>query len=107
MLSPDFVAGVISVCGTFIHIKSARTEQFGFQIKMSPENFELLDYVARSLNLNQKPRLYREKNTEYLLLITRSRKKLLGCVIPFIDDRLYGPKLLCYLQWRSDVLKSV
>lgn len=106
-LTPDFIAGVISVTGTFIHIHSARVEQFGFQIKMAEKNRALLDLIRVSLAIKTPIRKFKEGNTDYVLLITRSRKILIKNIIPFIDDRLIGPKLKDYLQWKEKLLKYV
>ncbi|MCX6780885.1 MAG: hypothetical protein NT003_02080 [Candidatus Magasanikbacteria bacterium] len=104
-LSPDFVAGIISVSGTFIHIHTPRVEQFGFQIKMPRENQELLKLVGKALGIPNKVAVYNESNTHFAVLITRSRKTLVNKIIPFLDSRLLGIKLKHYLQWKDDMIK--
>lgn len=105
--SMDFAAGILSLSATFIHINSARVEQFGFQIKLSKENAELIRIVQACIGLKNRIRFFKEGETSYALLNTRSRKQLVGKVIPFMDEYLRGPKLLPYLQWKKDLIESV
>ncbi len=105
--STEFAAGIVSLSATFIHIDSARVEQFGFQIKLSQENYELIKIVRDCIGIKNPIRFFKEGSTTYALLNTRSRKLLLRKVIPFMDERLRGPKLLPYLQWKQALLKSV
>ncbi len=106
-LSREFVAGIISISATFIHINSSRIEQFGFQIKLSKENFEILNSIRTNLGIETPVRTFKENKVGYALLITRSRKTLLTKIIPFMDEYLFGPKLVSYLQWKKDLLKFV
>ncbi len=103
----DFAAGIVSISATFIHIDSARIEQFGFQIKLSQENYELIKLVRDCIGLKNSIRIFKEGVTSYALLNTRSRKLLLTKVIPFMDEHLRGPKLMNYLQWKQALIKSV
>lgn len=106
VLSTDFIAGVVSVCGTFFHTQSARTNQFGFQIKMSDDNYELVRMVRDAIGISNPIHIYKEGNSRYALLITRSQKTLFNNVIPFVDERIFGQKLPIYLQWKNDLLKQ-
>ncbi len=103
-LSPDFVAGIISTSGTFFHTHTARVEQFGFQIKMRHENYELLRMIRDVLGITNHIHIYREGNTRYAILLTRSKKTLTEKIIPFVDERIYGQKLKDYLQWKKNLL---
>lgn len=105
--SVAFAAGIVSLSATFIHINSARIEQFGFQIKLSSENYELIKLVRDCIGITNPIRIFKEGATRYALLNTRSRKLLINKIIPFMDENLSGPKLLPYLQWKQTLLKSV
>lgn len=105
--SPEFVAGILSVTSTFFHNHSARTENFGFQVKLSQENIELVRLVRKAMSLENKISTFTESGTTYALLNTRSKKTLITRVIPFMDQYLCGPKLVTYLEWRKDLLNSI
>lgn len=105
--SPEFVAGILSLTATFFHNHSARTENFGFQVKLSKENIGLMRLVRRTMSIENKIHLFTESGTTYALLNTRSKKTLIDCVIPFMDQYLCGPKLITYLKWREDLLNSI
>lgn len=102
-----FVAGLAALSATFFQTRTARYNQFGFQMKMSRENFELLEVVRRVIGISTKVNLYTEGATTYALLNTRSKKILLTRVIPFMDQYLRGPKLKNYLLWKESLLDSV
>jgi len=105
--SPEFAAGILSVAATFFHNSSARTENFGFQVKLSAENLELLRLIRKQLCINNNVLTFTEAGTTYVLLNTRSKRTLVENVIPFMDHYLFGPKLVNYLVWREDLLKSL
>ena len=105
--SPEFVAGILSVTATFFHNSSARTENFGFQVKLSVENTELLRLIRKRLQIKNNVLVFTEAGTTYALLNTRSKKTLTDHVIPFMDHYLIGPKLVNYLNWRRDLIKSL
>ncbi len=105
-LSDDFIAGIISVSGSFLHTKTARVEQFGFQIKTPKENFALLEMIRLRLGLKGSVKIYSADGSEYALLITRSKKELLNKIIPFVEHKLLGIKLNQYLNWK-DKLQSI
>lgn len=100
-LSPDFVAGVVSTCGTFFHIQTARIDQFGFQIKLPATNRELLELIRQALGLRSPVRIFQTNETKYALLITRSKKELKAKVVPYLEDRMSGQKLLQFLKWKN------
>lgn len=102
-----FVAGLAALSATFFQTRSARYEQFGFQMKLSRENFELLELVRHVIGIKTKVNLYAEGSTTYALLNTRSKKILLTRVIPFMDQYLRGPKLKNYLLWKESLINSV
>lgn len=105
--SPEFVAGILSTTATFFHNSSARTENFGFQVKLSQENLELLKIVRRTIPIKNQISTFREASTTYVMLNTRSRKTLINNVVPFMDQYLYGPKIIGYLHWRQALLNSI
>jgi len=105
-LSDEFVAGVISVCGTFFHTSTARTEQFGFQIKLPSENEVLLSKIRDAIGLKNRIHLVSSAKTRYVILTVRSRSDLKSKIIPFIDDRICGHKLKSYLNWKRLLIKS-
>ena len=105
--SSEFVAGMLSVTATFFHNNSARTENFGFQVKLSAENMELLRMIRDQLHIKNKVLRFTEAGTTYVLLNTRSKKILIDSVVPFMDHYLFGPKLVTYLKWRDELIKSL
>ncbi len=100
-LSKDFIAGIISTHGSFLHTHSARVEQFGFQIKLTATNYALLELIRESIGLKRPARLFREKNSSYTILTTRSKKELLTKLIPYIDGEIIGPKLAHFERWKA------
>jgi hypothetical protein len=105
--SPEFVAGVLSLSATFFHNNSARTENFGFQVKLAHENRQLLEYIREVVSIKNDIHTFVEGGTKYVLLNTRSKKTLVNYVIPFMDIYLQGPKLVSYQTWRQNLLDSI
>lgn len=106
LYSPEFIAGVLSISATFFQNNSARTTNFGFQVKMSRENLEILKLIRNVIQIKNKITTFTEGGTTYALLNTRSKKTLINRVIPFMDQYLCGPKLVRYMQWRENLLNS-
>lgn len=104
--SPEFIAGYISSCGTFFEIRSTKGDYFGFKIKAPKNNSELLKIIGTRLKIKSPVRIYNEKDIAYAILQTRSKKELLQYIIPFLDDRLFGTKLIQYENWKSKILKT-
>lgn len=103
----EFVAGILSVAATFFHNSTARTENFGFQVKLSKDNAGLLLMIRAAIPIKNNIHYFTEAGTTYALLNTRSKKTLLNNVIPFMDQYLQGPKLVGYLKWRDLLINSI
>jgi hypothetical protein len=106
LLSPDFVAGIISVAGSFTHTQTALTNQFGFQIKLPVQNFVLLELVRRSIGLKLPVKIYGSGKSEYALLLCRSKKELLKTIIPYCSDNLMGYKLNQMIIWKEKMINK-
>lgn len=103
-INRDFVLGVASVCATFFHISSARTEQFGMQIKLPASEIRLLERIRDVIGLKNK--IYKIKNNSTVILIVRSRRSIEQKIFSFFDDGLAGNKLEQYEKWKQAYLRS-
>lgn len=101
-ITHDFIAGVISLNGTFYHTATAKNDQFGFQIKAPCETFQLINEIGIKMGLSHAPKKY----GRLAILHTRSAKEIAKKIIPFCDDRLYGQKLIQYIRWKQEFLKK-
>lgn len=97
-----FIAGIISVSGAFFATQTARSQQFGFQMKMSKDFSKLIDLCSSTMGLTKKSKNYKDRRGhEVALLLIRSENELLNQVIPFMDTYLVGPKLKSYNRWKK------
>lgn len=105
-LSKEFIAGVISVAGSFTHTNTARISQFGFQIKLPTQNHILLDLIRQTLGLKMPVKIYSAGSSEYALLISRSKKELNATIIPFCNEHLLGYKVTQFIEWKEKFINS-
>ena len=106
MLSHSFIGGFISSCGSFLEYTRNGRSYFGFQIKTSINNSNLLNRVAAFFEINNHVYNNRNKKQTYALLIVRNRQVIEKQLIPFFDEYLEGVKKQQYLDWKSRFYKN-
>lgn len=106
MLTQEFIAGYVSAVGSFLEYKRNFNTYFAFQIKSTIANKSLLDQIAATIGLNNKVYSYIRSTQSYSLLIVRDRQSLVGKIIPFLEDKLFGEKDEVFKTWKNRIIKN-
>jgi len=102
--SLDFIAGVISTEGSFMWVKQNKREIPVFQLKMHADGQKLFELIKTKLNLREKIYKYDHQDRKYVLLLIRSRASIANILVPFLENRLYGPKKVQFESWKEKVI---
>jgi hypothetical protein len=106
MLSPLFIGGFLSSCGSFIEYNRGKYTYFAFQIKTVTENTSLLNQIAAYFEINNRVYNFNKQKQSYALLIIRNRQTIEKVLIPFFDQYIEGYKKQQYLDWKSRFIKN-
>lgn len=99
--SYDFIAGLISVRGSFLWVKQKNSEVPVFQIKIQSEEYDLLQLLKDKLEIKETIHRYSHQNREYSILLIRSRRTIETKLIPILDGRLFGMKQTEFDMWKK------
>ena len=99
--SLDFIAGLISVEGSFLWSNQKGIEIPVFQLKIQGDEKTLLELIKNKLELKEKVYEYRHQNRHYALLLVRKRSSIENILIPFFEGRLIGKKRLQFENWKN------
>ena len=106
MLTQEFIAGFVSANGSFLEYKRGLNTYFAFQIKSTVGNHLLLYHIAVTLGLDNRVYDYTGPTQSYSLLIVRDRHSIIDKIIPFLEDRLVGEKLVIFNDWKERFMKN-
>ncbi|MBI2443683.1 MAG: LAGLIDADG family homing endonuclease [Candidatus Magasanikbacteria bacterium] len=105
-ISLNFIAGIISVVGSFLWVRQGKQVLPVFQLKMQAENKQLLEIIKARLGLPEKIYQYAHQNRHYALLLVRKRSSLEKLIIPTLKNKLYGPKQAQFNRWMDKFTKA-
>jgi hypothetical protein len=105
--SIDFIAGIISVSGSFFWTKRGNTKSPIFQIKLQSADKELLEIVQTGFNLSEKIYEYRYGNRQSATILVRSRDTIINVIIPVLNGRLHGKAAAQFDLWRDQILENL
>ncbi len=102
-LSLDFIAGLITSQGYFNWINQNKGCQKVpvFQLKMSVDNKNLIFAVRNTLRLKEPIYEYKQKKSQFVLLLVRKKESIKKIIIPAFDNRLQGRKQKQFDQWKE------
>lgn len=99
--SLDFIAGILSIEGSFMWIRQNKSEIPVFQLKMQPTEKSLLELIRLKLGLKEKIYEYNHQKRSYVLLLVRKRSTIENVIIPVFEGRLLGNKMVQFEDWKN------
>jgi hypothetical protein len=102
--SIDFIAGVISVSGSFFWSIRGKSKTPIFQIKLQAADKELLEIVQTGLKLSEKIYEYKYDNRQSATILVRTRETISQVIIPVLNGRLHGKAAVQFMLWRDQII---
>jgi len=100
------LAGIISVAGSFMWVKQNNRLKPVFQIKLEDRLFPVLLAIKEGLELDEKIYRYSNQNRKFALLLIRKRSTIEETLIPWLENRLFGPKKKEFEFWVQKYQKT-
>ena len=100
-ISLDYLAGLITVGGSFMWLKNGNRNMPAFQMKMQASEKPIFILIKERLGLKERIYEYTHQNRHYVLLVIRRRSILENIIIPALEFRLFGPKKEQFEAWKK------
>jgi hypothetical protein len=105
--SIDFIAGIISVTGSFFWARRGNTKSPVFQVKLQSADKELLEIIRTGFNLSEKLYEYQYGNRQSVTILVRSKDTIINVIIPVLNGRLHGKAATQFDLWKDQILENL